>query len=48
MRPVQREDGMWIVLDASDNEVAGPFVTEDEAWEWIDKQKLQPTRPKIR
>ncbi len=47
MRPVQREDGMWIVLDANDNEVAGPFDTADEAWEWIDEQTPKPPRPKI-
>ena len=48
MRPIQRPDGKWIVVDENDNEVAGPFNTEEEAWEWIDNHTPNSTPPEFR
>jgi len=47
VRPVQRPDGKWVVLDESDDEIAGPFDTEDEAWDWIDEHTPKTPRPKF-
>lgn len=46
MRAIQRHDGKWIVLDANDIEVAGPFDTEEAALDWIDQNAPKPPRPK--
>ncbi len=47
MRPVQRPDGKWIVLDENDVKVAGPFDTEDEAWDWIEDHTPKPPQLKF-
>lgn len=45
MRAIQRKDGKWIVVDENDEEVAGPFDTEDEALDWIELNTPKPPKP---
>ena len=47
MRAIQQPDGKWIVVDKNDNEVAGPFVTEETALDWIEENTPKPPRPKF-
>ncbi len=47
MRPIQKPDGKWIVVDENDNEVAGPFDTEEEALDWIEDHTPKPPKPKF-
>ena len=47
MRAIQRHDGKWIVIDANDIEVAGPFDTEEAALAWIEENTPEPPHPKF-
>ncbi len=47
MRPVQRPNGKWVVIDENEQEIAGPFDTEDAAWDWIEENTPKPPRPKF-
>ena len=44
MRAIQREDGKWIVVDENDNELAGPFDTEEAALDWIEENAPTPRK----
>lgn len=45
MKPVKREDGKWLVLNDNDDVIAGPFDTEDDAWDWINEHSPNPPSP---
>ena len=47
MTPKQKPDGKWIVVDENDNEVAGPFDTEEEALDWIEDHTPNPPKPRF-
>jgi hypothetical protein len=47
VKPLQRDDGLWVVIDENDVPVAGPFATEDAAWDWIEENAPKPPRPRI-
>ena len=47
MKVIQRPDGKWYVVDEYDIEVAGPFDTEVDAWDWIERNTQKPPMPKF-
>lgn len=47
MRAIQRPNGKWYVVDENDVDVEGPFDTEEEALDWIERNTPKPPKPKF-